>query len=137
MASDQPSTQTIAVILIIVALAILLPFLYLKSRMNKRNARIPVFGTFRSISNGQQILPMRPTAPARLQQVTVEIPPGSDNASISNCSILPRYEVDKSPPAYIEDTGACDLEHERTRTNSVDLSDMMVRYQIDSRSGRD
>lgn len=134
MATDGPSTQTIAVVFIIVGLVVLMPCLYMRSRMNKRNARIPVFGHFRSISRRQNAILRRQSAPPRLEQVIVQVPPGFDVESISNCSVLPRYEVDKAPPAYGDGPSTCDVDDEINRPSSVDLSDLPVTNHIDNQS---
>jgi hypothetical protein len=134
MATEQPSTQTIAVVLIIVGLVVLLPCLYMRARMNKRNAQIPVFGHFRSISRRQQRFLRRQSAPPRLEQVIVEVPAEVEVESISNCSILPRYEVEKAPPAYADGPSAFSADDEINGPSSVDLSDIPVTNHIESQS---
>ncbi|KAI8584568.1 hypothetical protein K450DRAFT_216948 [Umbelopsis ramanniana AG] len=133
MATEEPSTQTIAVVLIIVCLVVLLPCLYMRVRMNRRNAQTPVFGHFRSISRRQQTFLRRQSAPPRLEQVIVQVPAGVDAESISNCSILPRYEVDKAPPAYTDSPSAFNVNDDMIRPSSVDLSDVPVADHIGSR----
>ncbi|KAG2174599.1 hypothetical protein INT44_006862 [Umbelopsis vinacea] len=126
MATEEPSTQTLAAILIIVCLVVLLPCLYMRARMNKRNA--PVFGHFRSVSRRQRMFLRRQSAPPRLEQVIVQVPEGADAETISNCSILPRYEVDKAPPAYTDGPSA--INDDMTRLSSIDLSDVLVANRV-------
>ncbi|KAJ2962480.1 hypothetical protein NQZ79_g2404 [Umbelopsis isabellina] len=117
---NDTSTEKIAVILIIIGLALMLPCMYMRYRQRKRTTL--VFGHYRSISRNLAHS-RRQSAPSRLEQVVVGTTVETDANSIHN-SILPRYDIDKAPPAYGEAPPYTEAANDLTGRYSVDITDM-------------
>jgi hypothetical protein len=117
---SDTSTEKIAVVIIIIGLALLLPCMYVRYRQKKR--AVPVFGHYRSISRNIYHA-RRQSAPSRLEQVVVVDIVETDANSTHN-SILPRYDIDKAPPAYGEAPPYIETDTDPSRRYSIDITDM-------------
>lgn len=118
---NDTSTEKIAIILIIIGLALMLPCMYMRYRQRKRTTL--VFGHYRSISRNLAHS-RRQSAPSRLEQVVVANMTETDTNSIQN-SILPRYDIDKAPPAYGEAPAYTEVaDNDLMRRHSVDITDI-------------
>lgn len=124
MANESPSTQTIAAVIIIFSLATLLACLFFRSRLRSRTSSTPVFGHFRSISRHQAALSRHQSGPSRLQQVVIHVPPSADHESLCS-SILPGYDVEKPPPAYLDEPTYDEPETGSSRVHSIDITDIV------------
>lgn len=129
MAEEKTSTQTIAAIIVIAALAILFIYMFMRSRKRSSDRQKQIFGHFRSISSQQAMLSRRQSAPSRLEQVIVQTPPSAEHESICS-SILPRYDIEKPPPAYMDDLSSIEPENENSRSHSIDIADVIIRSSI-------